>query len=346
MGERKWLDIAKALFLLITYSVMFCGVVIEGILIPDYQYSFSFITCIFYIIVYLVCHLIQHGFEPSWWNRETFSVENCGLIAFFWACNYTFLLFANPYVAGVVQVILGEMNILGVVLWARLLHHQRYHWLQYVAVVIVLVAGLFQIFAPGVTTKADATSSAPMWLWSVFFLVGSSAIGLANIRTERVLKSDKLEDNKISLFLFFAAVNVYAAFFVMAFFWVPGMAIGSVFWDNFREGLIVILSFDSAGSLWVWFTMSISTVSTVLQGMISRDEDATYSTIITTVAPFLSAIFMGLYPWFDQKLNWTVWACLFVSLIGTALYKIVALRMSRAEAESHYVPSEKRKLLN
>jgi len=176
-------------------------------------------------------------------------------------------------------------------------------------------------------------------------LVGSAAIGLANIRTERVLKSDKLGEQRISLFLFFAAVNVYAAFFVLSFFWVPAMAIGPSFWDNFRQGMIVILSFDSPGSWWVWFTMAISTVSTVLQGMISRDEDATYSTIITTVAPFISGIFMGLYPWFDQQLNWTVWACLFVSLVGTALYKIVALRMSRSEADQHY-QTEKQKLLN
>jgi hypothetical protein len=312
---------------------MIVFVVLSGIEFPQYQFSFSFILAIFSCLFFGLASCKQihdFGFKhfTTYWNFNT-----C-LIGLFWACNYVFLLVSNPYTPGLVQVILNELNLVVIVLFSRFVHKKKYEWLQYVGVVLVLLGGLVPLFQ---SESGAASSSLPSWVWYIFYTFGTIPIALANVRTERILQTDK----EIKIAPFFFVINVWAIVFTLALFWFPMMVQGNEFSSYFIDGIVAICSFKSKGSLWVWLGILFSLPSTICTAQLSRDEDATFTTMVLSVAPGFSGIFMGIKPFmggYFQPVGFTIWISMAVVFFSTLYYKIVTYFLNKRKKVAENTP--------
>lgn len=307
---------------------MIIFVVLSGIEFPNYQYAFSFLLALWSAIGYFVIHLILHRrekmeFVKNLWNRDAI------LIGAFWAVNYVFLLVSNPYTPGMVQVILNELNIIVVVVYSKVVHKKQYHIGQWISVIVMLAGGLIPIFQSQSTATA---SHLPSWVWYIFFTFGTVPIALANVRTERILQDDT--EKTISVPLFYSVINVWTLVFVLGLFWFPGLAVGSEFWNQFIEGMKAIMSFNSRGSAWTWAAIIISFASNIFTALLSREEDATFATVVLALAPGIAGVLMGIKPIMSiyyQSTGWTTWVSMAIVMISVIMYKVFGFYMKKRQ---------------
>jgi len=316
--------VLQTLSLIISNTAMIIFVVLSGQEYPNFQYSFAFILSIFTLIANLILHFIFHGLAITVWLHDClFDFKTTGLIGFLWAFNYVFLLVSNPYVPGTIQTILNELNLIVVVVVSRFFLKSSYHIGQYIAVFLTLVGGLIPFFQADSTTKA---SHIPTWVWYIFYTVGTIPIALVNIRMQCILQKHRGE--KVSVPLMYVVINWWTMWVVLALFWFPGMSDGKNMWPEFLLGIEKILSFSDMGSCWTWISMVISIISNLLTAYISRDEDATYATIVLALAPAIAGVIMGIKPLmgpYYTPLGWSVWVSMAIVMCSVLLYKFIGV---------------------
>lgn len=344
--------------LLISNSGMIVFVVMEGEELPNYQYSFAFILSLSSAVAYFVIGFFGKvkdritseqpvSLNPFAGLKRIYRFEIGGIIGLLWGMNYVFLLQANPFTSGVVQIIFNEMNIVVTMAGSTLLLGKKYHPLQIIAGFLLVAGGLI----PLIKGSSSVThSDIPFWVWYLIYLLGTIPIAVANVITEKIVKmmddakadqavndgspllprSEKRFRIRISQLFFIS--NMWTCVFVLAFFWVPGLAMGEKMWPQFIEGNKCIITFCNRGSYWVWVSSFLSWIGTWCTASLTREDDVTVASIITTIAPFLSSIVMGvkkIFGTYYSPILWTDWLALGIMSIALILYKAPALRKNK-----------------
>lgn len=354
--------------LLISNSGMLVFVVMEGVELSNYQYSFAFILSLSSAVAYFFMGLFgkvkdkitnerQVSLNPFAGLKRIYRFEIGGLLGLLWAMNYVFLLQANPFTSGVVQIIFNEMNIVVTMAGSTVLLGKRYHPLQIVAGFLLVGGGLIPLIK-GSTSIIH--SNIPFWVWYLIYLLGTIPIAVANVITEKIVKmtddkergpvnedapllpQPRIKTFKVRISQLFFVSNLWTCVFVLAFFWVPGLAVGDKMWTQFLEGNKCIITFCNRGSYWVWVASLLSWIGTWCTASLTREDDVTIASIITTIAPFLSSIVMGVKKIFGiyyTPILWTDWLALGIMSIALILYKAPALR--KQTGVNHY-PYRKR----
>jgi len=351
------------LVLLLTNSTMIVFVVMEGDKLVNFQYSFAFalaaITSLVYYVWCVLGRIVDNSRFRFTYLNPLQPVENevghlhhfqiTGIIGLCLAMNYVFLLIANPYTSGVIQVIFNELNIVVSMIGSMLLLGKSYQWLQLFAGLVCVVGGIIPLAVP---SPSPAQSSIPTLVWYLIYLLGTTPIPFSYIVTENLLQigfkshieaqikeeedfgiqnEKQVTRKQVRISQMYCLANMWTTVFVLAFFWVAGIAYVDNLWSNFTNGLACIFSFgaynptECSGVEWVWVAMLSSFFSTWSSAMITREEDVTIATLIMTVAPFLSSVIMGVKQIFGPyytPINWTGWVSLAIVALSVVLYKI------------------------
>jgi hypothetical protein len=303
LGWNFW----RAFLLILSNSSMIVFVVMSGQEYPDYMYSFAVLLCLISIVGFILCHFLVHGLQYSrekvWeqvYNTRFIQIA----VGLLWAFNYVFLLNSNPYVPGVIQVIFNEANIVVVIAASRISGLQPYTRWEYAMCLCAIIGGVLPIAAP---SSSPTPSSFPTAFWDILYLCGTIPIALANVYAEHILKA---QPKQFSIGLLYACVNVWTLIFVFALSFVPALNSPTTMWTNFSAGMVALLTFKGIGAWWTWIASIISVLSTYLTLTICRDDvsGATFATLLLTVAPAFSGLWMGIHSLFGKyysPLNWT-----------------------------------------
>jgi hypothetical protein len=289
-------------------AIMIVLVIFSGIEYPAYQYAFALWLCVVSGVGFTLAHFCAHGRSMSRaaaLAQVRGNVKVHAALGLAWAFNYVFLLVANPYVPGTVQVVFNELNVVVVVVVTLGLnrtvyrtdpHKVTYDWVLLVCCVGVIGSGLLTLVNP---TSTAAPTSIPRWIWNVVYIVGSGAIAIANIISEKVFKASKgAASGDLSIGLCFAMANVWCFLFCALFFVVPYLAVLDLgtFWSNTTTGLHDIITFANwRGSLWSLLAAAISVPGSYFSVVICRDDPkgATFNSLVLAVAPGVSAIILN-----------------------------------------------------
>eukprot|EP01091_Cochliopodium_minus_P002814 TRINITY_DN12666_c0_g1_i1.p1 TRINITY_DN12666_c0_g1~~TRINITY_DN12666_c0_g1_i1.p1 ORF type:complete len:187 (-),score=17.22 TRINITY_DN12666_c0_g1_i1:71-631(-) len=171
------------------------------------------------------------------------------------------------------------------------------------------------------------------------------------------LKKDLLINNLVekekfvmSIPQFYFAVNLWVIVYVLSLFWVPMLASNERMIIEFQSGMRCIwfstcdcsvlsgpdVSNCRIGISWIWIAIIFQAISNNFTTKLSREDSATFSTMILSLAPALSTLIIGIHALFGQyysAINWTGWLSFFLVAFGVVIYKIPSMPCSKKSVQ-------------
>ena len=318
--------ISNSIVLTLSNAAMILFVVMAGEEYPDYGYPFAVGLAIFSVIIYFLMYVLSclyYNEQFSWnlfpnnqiTNKDKFNIIFIGI---FWGINYVFVLVSNPYVPGLIQIILNETNLIIIFLISKYWNKKDHNCFHGISVLIVLIGGIAHILGNAFLSNNEQ-SKKYSFLWEIAFFVGTVSIALANIITESVVQKFRT----MNIFLLYFYLNLISVI-VCGIFYFPVKYILTNTDEVFIVGITKIVTFEGLGAFWSWGVWIFTVPSNVLTSRLSRIEDATFSTVMLSIAPGISAIFMSVKSIFQKyykNIIWTDFASLILVVIGAILYK-------------------------
>ena len=193
-------------------------------------------------------------------------------------------------------------------------------------------------------------------LWYLLYMLGAVAIGAANVIAENAfqhLRDKQTGKHLISTLQFYFATNVWATFFVFAFWVIPAASYKEHFYDYSLKGMLCIISFGGSkycdeynpmvlsccgndsmnscdtnipwlGILGIWLSSTFSFIAVIAGAGLAKIDGSMYMTIGYTAGPIVSGITFAIKPLvgvFYNPLNaWDI-ASFIVTFIGVILFK-------------------------
>jgi len=260
-----------------------------------------------------------------------------------WACNYVFLLLANPKTPSLYQVVFNELNLVVVFILSLTFQGNGYTIPQFFALIALFVGGLL----PLVDATSDGGSSVG---WYLMYIVGAWSIGVANLVTENVMRNvyfqDKAETPKrflVSISQFLFLTNLYSIAIVLALLWVPYLAYGADKWQDYTwNGMKCIWTGvckaeDNAecehdnytiGVVHTWLSSTLSFICAYLAAYMQREKDVVYVSVAYAVAPVLSVTLFVIHPlmgnYYEVPDNISITSCV-ITLVAGVGYKALTL---------------------
>lgn len=314
--------------LMLTNAAMIVFVVLEGHTLPTHSYMFSIVLAVASALVFFAWALVTTPVKDlcTGFNGSVGSWRRSGVLGFFWALNFQLLLQANPHTPPIFQTLIQESSIPVTVLFSYLVLGVRFHWTQMLAALAVFAGAVIPI--AGYDTSSDTYPNAGLWCF-VFFL-GTAPIAIANIFTEFLVKLRRVgvagsgSTTPSKEFAFDIAwglgwANVWIVLFLLLLFWTPWLPFlddlpPSSLFSNVGVGLRCIFTGENgyenqpdpddndsctAGSLFLFGVVITSILATAIQPILNRQESAVYSTLVITIAPFLSTVMFFIKPIMD-----------------------------------------------
>lgn len=301
----------------ISNAIMIVVVVGAGTALPNYMYAFTLELPVFALVVFWVIFVIEQMVAryrgspgaPSTllgvvnifqrrgeWHVCKFWISGvCGLC---WALNYTFLLAANPFVKGALQVIINQLNIVMMFLMSRFFLVRNYSSTQSFIVLLIVVIGLVGLVAP-----SEGSGKAG---WIITYAIGTVTIGMAMCWTDEGLAFYTKEKQSFSLAQYYFYVNLYALVFSMMLFPVPLLASQDNFYKYTIDGIACLFGGSCAtggcdpsrspcnasiGVACIWGSSFFSFLGAYFSGALmheSRGNTAMLSQMGMMVGPFVS----------------------------------------------------------
>uniref|UniRef100_A0A7S4Q6F0 EamA domain-containing protein n=1 Tax=Alexandrium monilatum TaxID=311494 RepID=A0A7S4Q6F0_9DINO len=327
MNRKRFGDCLNALSslgILLANSAMTVLVVLFGASFCKYSYLFSLTLSIYgAVFFYVLFVILDQRWNPlvplqDFQRREMFGVlhRQGALTGVAWSVNYVLVTAANPFVPGLLLLVLHSSGMAFLVFLSVLLLENSYCLAQWGCIALVCAGRSLAMLDESVDDRRG--------IWALVYGLGVWAVGVANLLTENVMRNvrrvcegdEETRQPLISVVQFLCVVKLYSIPATLALCWIPRAARGPARARYRADGMKCLWTgacaeADSAscaepgstvtGLVSMWIASTLSFVTVFLAAGVQRQRDAVYVGIAHALGPVLSMVvliqrgLMGIY---------------------------------------------------
>uniref|UniRef100_A0A7S4UD30 Uncharacterized protein n=1 Tax=Alexandrium monilatum TaxID=311494 RepID=A0A7S4UD30_9DINO len=237
MNRKRFGDCLNALSslgILLANSAMTVLVVLFGASFCKYSYLFSLTLSIYgAVFFYVLFVILDQRWNPlvplqDFQRREMFGVlhRQGALTGVAWSVNYVLVTAANPFVPGLLLLVLHSSGMAFLVFLSVLLLENSYCLAQWGCIALVCAGRSLAMLDESVDDRRG--------IWALVYGLGVWAVGVANLLTENVMRNvrrvcegdEETRQPLISVVQFLCVVKLYSIPATLALCWIPRAARG------------------------------------------------------------------------------------------------------------------------